>query len=120
MSDLSLADLHERIAAEIPARECIVFRDLRLSYADVTERTRRLANFLTSRGLGCHKERADLAGQVAELRDRGFPIATGPLPDHELYDPRTAVLVRPDGIVAARIDPGEGADLASLTLATRR
>ena len=41
--EFNLAALHEAIAATIPERECIVFRDRRLSWADVTDRTRRLA-----------------------------------------------------------------------------
>ena len=44
--DLNLATAHEAIAAAIPDRECIVFRDRRLTWAEVTERTRRLANAL--------------------------------------------------------------------------
>ena len=38
-----------------------MFRDRRLSWADVTERTRRLANHLHGAGLGCHTERSELA-----------------------------------------------------------
>ncbi|HEY4377133.1 MAG TPA: AMP-binding protein, partial [Acidimicrobiales bacterium] len=60
--DFNLAQVHEAVAAANPDRECIVWRDRRLTYAQVTERTRRLANALASRGLGAHRERADLAG----------------------------------------------------------
>ena len=42
----NLAHLHEAIAAEMPDRECLVFRDRRLSWAQMTERTRRLADVL--------------------------------------------------------------------------
>jgi fatty-acyl-CoA synthase len=59
---LNLAALHEAIAAAVPERECIVFRERRLSWAAVTDRTRRLADVLRSHGLGCHRERAGLAG----------------------------------------------------------
>jgi fatty-acyl-CoA synthase len=48
----NLAALHERLSAELGARECIVFRDRRLSWADVGERTRRFANALGAAGLG--------------------------------------------------------------------
>ncbi|MCU1352284.1 MAG: fatty-acid--CoA ligase [Acidimicrobiales bacterium] len=58
----NLAQVHEAVAAANPDRECIVWRDRRLSYADVTERTRRLANGLRARGLGVHRERDELAG----------------------------------------------------------
>lgn len=57
---LNLAALHEAIAAAVPDRECILFRDRRLSYADVTDRTRRLAAVLRAHGLGAHRERSAL------------------------------------------------------------
>ena len=60
--EFSVAELHEAIAASRPDAECLVFRDRRLTWAEVTERTRRLANHLISAGLGVHTERADLAG----------------------------------------------------------
>jgi len=59
---MNLAQLHEAIAAEIPERECIVFRDRRYRFAEVTERTRRLAAVLRAHGLGCRRERAELLG----------------------------------------------------------
>ncbi len=59
---ISLAAVHEAIAASRPDDDCLVFRDRRFTWADVTERTRRLANHLIDAGLGCHTERADLAG----------------------------------------------------------
>jgi fatty-acyl-CoA synthase len=58
---LNLAALHEAIAAAVPERECIVFRERRLTWADVTERSRRLAAVLRAAGLGCRRERAGLA-----------------------------------------------------------
>jgi 3-oxocholest-4-en-26-oate---CoA ligase len=58
----SLAEIHEAIAASRPDVDCLVFRDRRLSWADVTDRTRRLANHLITAGLGCHTERSELAG----------------------------------------------------------
>ena len=60
--EFSVAELHEAIAATRPDAECLVFRDRRLTWADVTERTRRLANHLIGAGLGVHTERAELAG----------------------------------------------------------
>ena len=60
--ELSVADIHEAIAASRPDEDCLVFRDRRLSWAEVTERTRRLANYLIGRGLGVHRERSTLQG----------------------------------------------------------
>ncbi len=56
----NLAEINEAIATAIPERECIVFRDRRFTWADFTDRTRRLGNYLRQRGLGCHRERAEL------------------------------------------------------------
>ena len=54
---IGVAELHEAIAATRPDQECLVFRDRRFTWAQVTERTRRLANYLASQGLGCSVER---------------------------------------------------------------
>jgi acyl-CoA synthetase (AMP-forming)/AMP-acid ligase II len=58
----AVADIHEAIAASRPDDECLVFRDHRLTWSQVTERTRRLANHLVGRGLGVRTDRSDLAG----------------------------------------------------------
>src|SRR6266446_9837498 len=54
----NLAEINEAIAAAIPDRECIVVRDRRVTWQEVNQRTRRLANFLLRHGLGCHRERS--------------------------------------------------------------
>jgi len=56
-----LATVSEVVAAAIPDREAIVFGDRRLTYADLAERTRRLASYLHGKGLGCRTERSELA-----------------------------------------------------------
>jgi fatty-acyl-CoA synthase len=61
--EFNLAQVHEAIAEAIPDKECIVFRDRRLTWRDVTERTRRLANVLAGAALGARVGgRAGLAG----------------------------------------------------------
>ena len=61
--EFNLAQVHEAIAEAIPDKECIVFRDRRLTWRDVTDRTRRLANVLGGAGLGARAGgRAGLAG----------------------------------------------------------
>jgi fatty-acyl-CoA synthase len=59
---IGMAELHEAIAATRPNDECLIFRDKRLTWSDVTNRTRQLANYLASQGLGCHTERSELSG----------------------------------------------------------
>jgi fatty-acyl-CoA synthase len=58
----SVAEVHEAIAASRPDDECLVFRDRRFTWAQVTDRTRRLANHLIGAGLGVQVERSELAG----------------------------------------------------------
>jgi fatty-acyl-CoA synthase len=60
--ELNLAAVHEAIAATIPARECIVWRDRRLTWADVTDRTRRLATVLRDAGLGLRRDAGTVQG----------------------------------------------------------
>jgi acyl-CoA synthetase (AMP-forming)/AMP-acid ligase II len=50
------------VAAAIGDRELVIQGDRRYTYAQVTERSHRLAAYLHSRGLGCHTERSVLAG----------------------------------------------------------
>ncbi len=58
---LNLGHIHEAIAQAVPDRECLVFRDRRFTWSQVTDRTRRLASVLRAHGLGCRTERAGLA-----------------------------------------------------------
>ncbi len=60
--EFNLAQVHEAVESAVPDRECIVFGDLRLTYSQVGERTRRLANALIDRGLGQVRDRSELAG----------------------------------------------------------
>ncbi len=50
--ELNLADVHEAIAATIGDRDCIVWRQRHWSWAEVTDRTRRVAAVLREAGLG--------------------------------------------------------------------
>ena len=56
----NIGAVNEAIATAFPDREAIVFRDRRVTYGQLNERTRRLANFLVSRGLGVRRRRAEL------------------------------------------------------------
>ncbi len=56
--ELDIPHIYEAIAAAVPDRECIVWRDRRLTWATVDERTRRLANLLLEHGLGHHDDGA--------------------------------------------------------------
>lgn len=60
--EFSLAEVHDAIASAIPEREALVFRDRRLRYGELRDRSRQLANYLLSRGLEVRAERAELEG----------------------------------------------------------
>jgi acyl-CoA synthetase (AMP-forming)/AMP-acid ligase II len=57
--DHNVAALHEAIAAVVPERECIVAGGLRRSWAEVDDRTRRLAAVLAGAGIGLRSDVAD-------------------------------------------------------------
>ena len=57
--ELNLPQIHEAIAAAIPDRDCIVHRAEHLSWARVTDDTRRLAAFLAAQGIGRRGSLAD-------------------------------------------------------------
>jgi fatty-acyl-CoA synthase len=56
----NLGAVNEAIAAAFPDKEAIVFRDRRITFGELNERTRRLANYLVSRGLGVRAPRSAL------------------------------------------------------------
>jgi acyl-CoA synthetase (AMP-forming)/AMP-acid ligase II len=57
----TLAAINEAIADAIPDREAIVTPTRRLTWRDLQQRSRRLANLLLAHGLGCATERDRLA-----------------------------------------------------------
>ena len=58
--EFDLGTVHETVAARIPERPCVVMGDRRISFGQLTERTRRLASFLHRRGFGVGTEREGL------------------------------------------------------------
>src|SRR3954451_6140421 len=58
----NLALVNEVITAAMPDREVLVWRDRRLTYGQLGERSRRLASYLHGRGLGVRRDRSLLAG----------------------------------------------------------
>ena len=75
--EFSVAEIHEAIAAARPDALCLVFREHRLTWAEVTERTRRLANYLIGAGLGVHVERPRLAGHESGQDHLGIYLHNG-------------------------------------------
>ncbi|MDA2894496.1 acyl-CoA synthetase [Mycolicibacterium sp. BiH015] len=68
----------DAVAAVIGDREFIVQGDRRYTYAQIVERSNRLATFLHSQGLGCHTERSELAGHEVGQDLLGIYAYNGP------------------------------------------
>jgi 3-oxocholest-4-en-26-oate---CoA ligase len=60
--EFNLAQVFSAVAAEVPDRDAIVFGDARHTFAELDDRTDRLARVLHGWGLGVHTERTNLAG----------------------------------------------------------
>ena len=60
LTQFTVPAVTEAVAAAIPDRDMIIQGDQRFTYAQIVERSNRLASYLHSRGLGCHTPRADL------------------------------------------------------------
>jgi fatty-acyl-CoA synthase len=56
------ADAFSTVARAVPERTCVVFRDRRLSYATMADRSTRLANLLLEHEITLHRERDGLNG----------------------------------------------------------
>ncbi len=72
-----VALVHEAIAASRPDEICLIYRDRRLTWRELTDRTRRLANHLIGQGLGCHIERGQLAGHESGQDHLGIYLHNG-------------------------------------------
>jgi fatty-acyl-CoA synthase len=68
----------DAIAAVIGDREFIIQGKRRYTYAQVVERSNRLAAYLHKRGLGCHTERSELAGHEVGQDLLGISAHNGP------------------------------------------
>ncbi len=75
--EFSFAQVFDTLASAMPDRELLVWRDRRLTYSQVHERSRRLAGYLHSRGLGCHSERDGLAGHESGQDHVGLYLYNG-------------------------------------------
>jgi fatty-acyl-CoA synthase len=58
--EANIADVFETIAARVPEREAIITPERRLTFAEISDRSNRLANYLIERGIRCHTERDQL------------------------------------------------------------
>lgn len=64
----SLSAVQDVIAAAVPGRDRLVFRDVRRTFGDVRRRSAGLAGFLAAHGLGARRERSGLARWECDSR----------------------------------------------------
>jgi len=75
--EFNLGTVNEAIAAAVPDHEAIVWRDRRLTFAQLAERSRRLANVLVDHGFRVHAERGALAGWESGQDHLGLYLHNG-------------------------------------------
>lgn len=75
--EFNLATVNEAIAAAVPDHEAVVWRDKRFSYAQLAERSRRLANVLIDHRFRVHAERDALDGWESGQDQLGLYLHNG-------------------------------------------
>jgi 3-oxocholest-4-en-26-oate---CoA ligase len=75
--NFNLSDVFGTVAKAIPDQTFLVWRDRRLSYADVDARIDGFARYLASVGLGCHTERGSLEGHESGQDHLGIYLRNG-------------------------------------------
>jgi fatty-acyl-CoA synthase len=76
-TQFNLATVFDTVASVHPDRECLIWGDLRLTFAQTADRSGRLATYLRSRGLGVHTERDGLAGHESGQDHLGIYLYNG-------------------------------------------
>jgi fatty-acyl-CoA synthase len=76
-TQFNLSDVFRTVAQAVPDNIFLVWRDRRLSYADVDARASGFAHYLASAGLGCHTERDRLAGHESGQDHLGIYLRNG-------------------------------------------
>lgn len=73
----NLSTVFRTVAGAVPDQEVLVWRDRRLTYAEMDRRVDGVARFLVERGLGCHTPRAELAGHESGQDHLGLYLRNG-------------------------------------------
>lgn len=76
-ANFDLSTVFRTVATALPDQRVLVWRDLRLTYAQMDARIDGVAHYLTSRGLGCHVERDQLAGHESGQDHVGLYMRNG-------------------------------------------
>jgi fatty-acyl-CoA synthase len=73
----NLARAFDTLVETLADRECIVWKDRRLTYGQVADRSRRLGSYLHARGLGVRTEREHLAGHESGQDNMALALYNG-------------------------------------------
>ncbi|WP_370247807.1 acyl-CoA synthetase [Nocardioides sp.] len=73
----NLAGVVAAVAAAVPDQEVLVWRDRRITYRELDARADAIAQYLADAGLGCHTERAGLAGHESGQDHLGLYLRNG-------------------------------------------
>jgi len=76
-TQFNLPDVFDTVTAEHPDRECLLWGDLTMTFAEMADRSRRLGAYLRSRGLGASRERSELAGHESGQDHLGIYLYNG-------------------------------------------
>lgn len=75
--EFNLSSVFHTVAATIPDHTVLIWRDRRLSYAEMDSRITGIAHYLAAQGLGCHTERDALAGHQSGQDHLGLYLRNG-------------------------------------------
>ena len=76
--DFNLSQVYRTVAATVPDREALVHGTQRLTYAQLIDRTDRVAAALVARGLGLHRERSELTNWESGQDHLALYLHNGP------------------------------------------
>ena len=76
-ADFDLSTVFRTVAAELPDQTALIWRNLRLTYAQLDARIDGVAHYLVAQGLGCHTERDQLQGQESGQDHLGLYLRNG-------------------------------------------
>ncbi len=76
-TSFDLSTVFRTVAETVPDKQVLVWRDKRLTYAQMDARIDGIAHYLVSRGLGCHTERDQLQGHQSGQDHMGLYLRNG-------------------------------------------
>lgn len=77
MTGFDLSSVFSTVADAIPEHTLLVWRDRHYTYGEINARADGVAHYLTSRGLGCHTERPQLADHQSGQDHLGIYLRNG-------------------------------------------